>query len=110
MCTLRAFMRTEVEPIINDYWTRARFPFQILDGFRQLGIAGLPTRGTAAPAAAALDGMVFMEIARTDPSIATFHGVHSGLAMGRSTCADPTSNAIAGYLAWPASNRSARSG
>ena len=26
--------------------------------------------------------MVFMEIARTDPSIATFHGVHSGLAMG----------------------------
>ena len=32
--------------------------------------------------AATLDGMVFMEIARTDPSIATFHGVHSGLAMG----------------------------
>ena len=26
--------------------------------------------------------MVFMELARTDPSIATFHGVHSGLAMG----------------------------
>jgi glutaryl-CoA dehydrogenase len=31
---VRAFMRDEVEPIINDYWTRARFPFQILDGFR----------------------------------------------------------------------------
>ena len=32
---VRAFMRDEVEPIINDYWTRARFPFQILDGFRR---------------------------------------------------------------------------
>jgi hypothetical protein len=29
-----------------------------------------------------LDGMVAMELARTDPSIATFMGVHGGLAMG----------------------------
>jgi len=26
--------------------------------------------------------MIAMEIARVDPSIATFHGVHSGLSMG----------------------------
>ena len=40
-------------------------------------------RGTAAPGRSrTLDGMVFMELASTDPSIATFHGVHSGLAMG----------------------------
>jgi WD40 repeat protein len=39
-----------VEPIINDYWTRARFPFQILDGFRQLEIAGLPYEGYGCPA------------------------------------------------------------
>ncbi|HMH37196.1 MAG TPA: acyl-CoA dehydrogenase family protein, partial [Streptosporangiaceae bacterium] len=29
-----------------------------------------------------LDGMVAMELARTDPSIATFAGVHGGLSMG----------------------------
>src|SRR5206468_10127670 len=29
-----------------------------------------------------LDGMVAMELARVDSSIATFRGVHSGLAMG----------------------------
>jgi glutaryl-CoA dehydrogenase len=80
---VRAFMRTVVEPIINDYWTRARFPFQILDGFRELGIAGLAYQGYGCPGRSrTLDGMVFMELARTDPSIATFHGVHSGLAMG----------------------------
>ena len=46
---VRAFMRDEVEPIINDYWTRAKIPFQILDGFRQLGIAGLPLTGVRLP-------------------------------------------------------------
>ena len=52
-------------------------------GSRELGIAGLPYEGYGCPGRRhALDGMVFMEIARTDPSIATFHGVHSGLAMG----------------------------
>ena len=29
-----------------------------------------------------LDGMIAMELARVDPSISTFMGVHSGLAMG----------------------------
>jgi alkylation response protein AidB-like acyl-CoA dehydrogenase len=80
---VRTFVGDEVEPIINDYWTRAKFPFQILDGFRQLDIAGLPYEGYGCPGhSRTLDGMVFMEIARTDASIATFHGVHSGLAMG----------------------------
>ncbi|MDQ6773368.1 MAG: acyl-CoA dehydrogenase family protein [Candidatus Dormibacteraeota bacterium] len=79
----RAFMRAEVAPIINHYWTRAKFPFEILDGFRRLGIAGLPYQGFGCPGRSKiLDGMVFMELARIDASIATFHGVHSGLAMG----------------------------
>jgi glutaryl-CoA dehydrogenase len=47
---VRTFMRDEVEPIINDHWTRAKFPFQILDGFRQLDIAGLPYEGYGCPA------------------------------------------------------------
>jgi glutaryl-CoA dehydrogenase len=80
---VRAFMEKEVEPIINRYWTRAKFPHEILPGLRELGIAGLPYAGYGCPGRSALlDGMVAMELARTDPSIATFNGVHGGLAMG----------------------------
>ena len=80
---VRAFMEKEVQPIINRYWTRARFPHELLPGMAELGIAGLPYAGYGCPGRSRLmDGMVAMELARTDPSIATFFGVHGGLAMG----------------------------
>jgi glutaryl-CoA dehydrogenase len=80
---VRGFMEAQVAPIINHYWTRAAFPFDILPGLRALGIAGIPYHGYGCPGKSALlDGFVAMELARVDPSIATFHGVHSGLAMG----------------------------
>jgi glutaryl-CoA dehydrogenase len=80
---VRAFMEKEVQPIINRYWTRAKFPHELLPGLAGLGIAGLPYRGYGCPGRSPLlDGMVAMELARTDPSIATFVGVHGGLAMG----------------------------
>jgi len=80
---VRDFMATEVAPIITDHWTRASFPFEILPALRELGTAGLPFSGYGCPGRSnLLDGLVAMELARTDPSIATFHGVHSGLAMG----------------------------
>jgi alkylation response protein AidB-like acyl-CoA dehydrogenase len=80
---VRAFMEKEVQPIINRYWTRAKFPDEILPGLAELGIAGLPYHGYGCAGRSPLaDGMVAMELARTDPSIATFCGVHGGLAMG----------------------------
>ena len=80
---VRAFMAKEVQPIINHYWTRARFPHELLPGLAELHIAGLPYAGYGCPGKSPLlDGMVAMELARTDPSIATFMGVHGGLAMG----------------------------
>jgi glutaryl-CoA dehydrogenase len=80
---VRGFMEKEVQPIINRYWTRAKFPHELLPGLRELGIAGLPYSGYGCPGKSPLlDGMVAMELARTDPSIATFIGVHGGLAMG----------------------------
>ncbi|HEX5690502.1 MAG TPA: acyl-CoA dehydrogenase family protein [Roseiflexaceae bacterium] len=80
---VRAFMEAEVAPIINHYWTRAAFPFDILPGFAKLGIAGTPYSGYDCPGKSTLlDGFISMELARVDPSIATFYGVHSGLAMG----------------------------
>lgn len=80
---LRAFLRAEVTPIINHYWTREEFPHQIIPGLTALKIAGLAYRGYGCPdKSALLDGFVMMELACVDSSIATFMGVHSGLAMG----------------------------
>src|SRR3954451_5761517 len=80
---VRDFMKSEVEPTVNQHWQRGSFPFEIVPGFRQLGLAGLPYHGFGCPGTSfLLDGMVDMELARTDPSIATFAGVHGGLSMG----------------------------
>src|SRR5215218_8495929 len=80
---VRAFMDEQVEPIINEYWTRARFPRQLIPGMAELGIAGAQYSGFGCPGLSALtDGMIAMELSRGDPSVATFMGVHGGLAMG----------------------------
>ncbi len=46
---MRDFLRAEVEPIANEYWARAEFPFQLIDGFRKLDIAGLMYDGAGRP-------------------------------------------------------------
>jgi glutaryl-CoA dehydrogenase len=80
---VREFLRAEVEPIANEYWARAEFPFQLIDGFRKLDIAGLMYDGLAAHRGTRLlSGFLSMEIARADPSVNSFYGVHTGLAMG----------------------------
>ena len=83
LAQVRAFMEKEVEPVINRYWTREEFPQELLPGLAGLGIAGLPYTGYGCPGGGnLLDGMISMELGRVDSSIATFFGVHSGLAMG----------------------------
>ena len=83
LARVREFMEKEVEPVINRYWTREEFPQEILPGLAGLGIAGLPYTGYGCPGGGnLLDGMISMELGRVDSSIATFFGVHSGLAMG----------------------------
>ena len=80
---VHAFMKDEVAPIINHYWIREEFPHQIIPGLAALNIAGLSYHGYGCPGKSTLlDGMVAREMARVDSSIATFMGVHSGLAMG----------------------------
>ncbi|MCW2579746.1 MAG: hypothetical protein JWR82_1347, partial [Blastococcus sp.] len=46
---VRTFMDTEVQPIINEYWTRAEFPRQIIPGLAALGIAGTQFAGYGSP-------------------------------------------------------------
>jgi glutaryl-CoA dehydrogenase len=80
---VRDFLQAEVEPIANEYWAKAEFPFQLIDGFRKLDIAGLMYDGLAAHRGSRLlAGFLSMEIARADPSVNSFYGVHTGLAMG----------------------------
>jgi len=80
---VRAFMESEVTPIINHYWTREEFPHQLIPGLAALGIVGTSYHGYGCPGKTSLlDGVLMMELAAGDSSIATFRGVHSGLAMG----------------------------
>jgi glutaryl-CoA dehydrogenase len=80
---VRDFGDKQVAPIINEHWSRATFPFELLPAIRELGTAGTPYHGYGCPGRSYLmDGLIAMELATADPSIATFHGVHSGLSMG----------------------------
>jgi glutaryl-CoA dehydrogenase len=79
----RDFLEAEVAPVITEYWIREEFPHQLVPKLAELHIMGLPYHGYGCPGKSTLlDGMMMMELARVDSSIATFRGVHSGLAMG----------------------------
>lgn len=80
---IREFARTEIAPIVDDSWARAEFPFEIIDRFRELGpLSWADPQSPEKPPSNLLTGFTAMELAHADPSIATFFGVHSGLAMG----------------------------
>jgi glutaryl-CoA dehydrogenase len=80
---VRAFMEAKVAPVATKYWVDDAFPFELLPAVKELGIGGLAMHGYGcAGGSVALLGFVQMEMARVDPSFATFAGVHIGLAMG----------------------------
>src|SRR6266542_4183198 len=79
---VRAFMETKVAPIITKYWVEDSFPFELLPAIKELGVGGVGLKGYGCRGGSPLlAGLVAMEMARFDASIATFFGVHSGLAM-----------------------------
>jgi hypothetical protein len=45
---VRAFGDEHVLPIINDYWERAQFPFELVAPLGELGVVGEPSRAMAA--------------------------------------------------------------
>src|SRR3954453_9304769 len=79
---LHDFCAREVTPVINDSWERPEFPFALVPKIAELGLAGGVIRGHGCPGmSATAAGLMSMEWARADGSIATFFGVHSNLAM-----------------------------
>jgi glutaryl-CoA dehydrogenase len=80
---VRTFMESKVAPIINKYWIEDSFPFELLPAIKELGLGGLGMQGYGCRGGSALlFGLAAMEMSRVDSSIATFFGVHNGLAMG----------------------------
>lgn len=80
---VRSFMEREIQPIVNEYWLNAEFPFEIIPKLAELNICGVTYEGYGCPNRSFLmEGIIAMELARVDTSISTFFGVQSGLAMG----------------------------
>src|SRR5258707_8911908 len=80
---VRAFMETKVAPIITKYWVEDAFPFELLPAIKGLNFGGVALKGYGCRGGSALlFGLIAMEMAGFDSSIATFFGVPNGLAMG----------------------------
>ncbi|HEY4098248.1 MAG TPA: acyl-CoA dehydrogenase family protein [Baekduia sp.] len=83
LAEVRSFMRSEVAPIINDYWSREEFPHQVFPRVAEIGMGGMALQGYGCAGRGVLvDGFVAMELAAVDCSVATGLGVHNHLAMG----------------------------
>lgn len=80
---VREFMEKEIAPLVNNFWLHDDFPFEIIPKFATLNLCGVTYQGYGCPGKSFLmEGIIAMEMARVDASIATFFGVQSGLVMG----------------------------
>src|SRR5690606_23721394 len=80
---VRAFLEAEIKPLVNKYWLHDEFPFEIIPKLAELNVCGYVYEGYGCAGGTSLmDGIIASEFGRVDPSIATFLGVQSGLAMG----------------------------
>ena len=80
---VRNFVDKDLLPVINSYWERAEFPFELIPKLAALGIVGTTISGYGCPGLSRrAAGIVAAEISRGDGSVNTFLGVQSGLAMG----------------------------
>jgi glutaryl-CoA dehydrogenase len=83
LLALREFLDSEIKPRVNAAWAAAEFPMDLIARFAEADVMGRPYDWNGRPRASRLfTGFQAMELARVDPSMATFVGVHSGLAMG----------------------------
>jgi glutaryl-CoA dehydrogenase len=91
LAQVRAFLADRVAPIAEDYWERAEFPHHLVPEIAKLDIVGLSMQWPDRPARSKLlTSFIAAEFARVDPSIATFLGVHNGLALSSiDMCASP---------------------
>ncbi|SDP94793.1 glutaryl-CoA dehydrogenase [Actinopolyspora xinjiangensis] len=84
LARIREVLRSEIKPIANQAWDRAEFPFEAIETFAKLGIAGFqfPEYGDGSARRPLFNGFLSVELNKVDPSLAVASGVHTGLAMG----------------------------
>ena len=92
---LRAWLESDVKPLVNDHWDRAEFPRDILPAFHRQPAFGMQWDETKSfENSAVYRGWVALELARVDASIATYVGVQNGLALGAvAVCGSPEQRA-----------------
>ena len=99
---VRAFVDSDVLPVINDYWDRAEFPWALVPKLAGLGIVGSTIGGYGCPGLSRLAaGMATVEMSRGDGSVNTFLGVRPVWRWARSTCWAARSRSSAGCPEWP---------
>ncbi|GHE13909.1 acyl-CoA dehydrogenase family protein [Klenkia taihuensis] len=83
LLALREFLDEKVRPRVNGAWAAAEFPMDLIPEFASIDVVGRAYEWEGRPPASKLyNGFQALELSRVDPSIATFLGVHNGLAMG----------------------------
>jgi glutaryl-CoA dehydrogenase len=83
LVALREFLAAEVAPRVNAAWAAAEFPMDLIPRFVEADLVGRSYDHEGRPRVSRLmEGFQAMELARVDPSMATFFGVHNGLALG----------------------------
>jgi glutaryl-CoA dehydrogenase len=83
LLALREFLAAEIKPRVNAAWAAAEFPHDLIPRIAEADIVGRSYDWEGRPRASRLfTGFQAMELSRVDPSMATFLGVHNGLAMG----------------------------
>ena len=79
---VRSFCDRDVIPVINSYWEKEQFPFELLPTMAALNVAGTSIEGYGCPGMSpTAAGLVSRELARGDGGLTTFFAVHSGVAM-----------------------------
>lgn len=78
---MRAVLERDILPVADSHWDRGVFYADSLAGFHALDPLAHYFDSTAANRAT-IDGLYSLELARVDPSMASYYGVHGGLCLG----------------------------
>ncbi len=81
--SLRAWLKKDVSPIIEDYYERAAFPSQIIPGLGEYGCFGpyIPTEYGGAGLDQITYGLLMQELERVDSGVRSTSSVQSSLVM-----------------------------
>jgi glutaryl-CoA dehydrogenase len=78
---MRAVLERDIAPVADAHWDRGEFYHDALKGFHAFDPLAHYFTGGAANRAL-IDGLYSLELARVDPSMASYFGVHGGLCAG----------------------------